>query len=190
MAELARPPAVAARRHQGGARQAIREQQIIWRTLRNTEGCAVYVMIHQRAAVQIQQHDERSGYRPKSLKLILGPDVDVDGPARKSGAEPAGYSCRYHRPRVYYDGQEAVDAAANCGLIHAKFRTSERCSGGPCKRNIDRTRPTPRDNSNNKFHGDDNSGQYGGSRLVECRMTLTRQVCRQRSYPPGELDNW
>jgi len=128
----------------------------------------------------------------QSLKLILGSDVDVDGLARKAAQSQRDILVDTVDRAGYYDSQEAVDAARTAPLDPREIQDAKErlLSGSPWLANIDPNKTYAWTTSNNKFHGDDNSVQYGGSRLVEVSHDFDpSKFAGYETIRPGELDN-
>ena len=124
----------------------------------------------------------------QSLKLILGSDVDVDGLARKAAQVQRDIDVdTTDRAGYYYDSQEAVNAARTAPLDPREIQDAKErlLSGSPWLANIDPNKTYAWTTSNN------NSGQYGGSRLVEVSHDFDpSKFSGSEIIRPGELDNF
>lgn len=129
----------------------------------------------------------------QSLKLIRGSDIDIDGLSRKAAQSQRDIDVDNVNRAGYYDSQEAVDAARTAPLDPREIQVAKErlLSGSPWLANIDPNKTYAWTTSNNKFHGDDNSGQYGGSRLAEVTPGFdVSKFSGSEIIRPGELDNF
>ena len=128
----------------------------------------------------------------QSLKLIRGSDVDVDGLIRKEAQRFREQTVSAVDSAGYYDSQEAVQSALSRPLEPVEINQAKEWLLGnkPWLTNIDPNKTYAWTTSNNMLHGDDNSDQYGGSRLVEVSHDFDpSKFAGYEIIRPGELDN-
>lgn len=129
----------------------------------------------------------------QSLKLIRGSDVAIDGLVRKVAQSQRDILVDIVDRAGRYDSQEAVAAARTAPLEPHEIQDAKErlLSGSPWLASIDPSKTYAWTTSNDNLHGDDNSGQYDGSRLVEVAPEFDpSKFSGHEIIRPGELDNF